>query len=268
MLLKCFTLLLALLLLSGCEWSNGSLSGICKNHPELCEDIQTAGWCRNERADLIRLRYKGLTEPKNEDNHYRTLLAWETFRDCINVASQITHIKAADKVSIRTEAYLASLEGIKKLEQQVSKSSYPPLVYYRWSHFGNERDLKKLLRLDRQGKMRTTEQQLMIASYYAKYDKAKELAAHHKALEYLTADQEVPYSSFASLATNYYQNKEYDQAYVWSVLASNHQIDSVNLAQLQHMMKASDEEIAQLEEQADDIMDQINQRRFATQKTK
>ena len=262
MLLRCSLFVSALTLVAGCDWSAPSIGEICSDNPQLCNDIQTEGWCRHERAQLIRRRDLDLRQPDNEDNQYRMLLDWKSFRDCVDLAAQVQHVKATEKGTLRNQAYLASLKNITELEQRIRKSKYPPLVYYRWSQSGSERDLRLLLKLDRSGKMQTTEMQQMIATYYAKYDKPREIEAHLKALEYLGPEEEIPLSIFASLATDYYQRKEYELAYIWSMLASEHQMEAVAIDELRGVLGSDPERLEQLESIAEQVIDSIDNRDF------
>ena len=262
MLLRCSLFVSALSLVAACDWSAPKIGEICSDNPQICDDIQTEGWCRYERAQLIRRRDLDLRQPSNEDNQYRMLLDWQSFRDCVNLAAQVQHVKSKDKSTVRNEAYLASLKNIAELQQRIRKSTYPPLVYYRWSQSGSERDLRLLLKLDRDGKMQTTEMQQMIATYYAKYDKPREIEAHLKALEYLGPEEEIPLSIFASLATDYYQRKENELAYIWSLLAHEHQMEAVALDELRAKLGADPDRLGQLDDIADEVIDSIHNRDF------
>jgi len=211
----------ATLLLSGCGDSPVTMYQMCEEQPNICSDIASEGWCKHKRAELIGRRYQSIITPKDQDNQYRTLVAWRDFNQCINVASKIMRTTVSDRTSTKTLAYLTSLKEIDKLEQATRNSKYPQLLYYHWVQDGSRQKINQLVKLDRANKLATTELQLMMASYYSKVDTTKEIKAQYKALKLLTPASApmIDNQLYASLATNFLRQKKYRQAYIWTKIS-------------------------------------------------
>jgi len=209
------------ILLSGCGDSRITLYDMCEQQPNICNDIASQGWCKQQRADLISHRFQSIVAPDDQDNHYRTLLAWGEFHQCIGVASKIMRTTITDRSSVKTLAYLTSIKEIEKLEQATRASQYPQLLYYHWAQDGSRTKIRKLIKLDRANKLETTELQLMMASYYAKVDTNKEIKAQYNALKLVTPASAslIDNQLYASLATNFMRQKKYPLAYIWTQIA-------------------------------------------------
>ena len=223
---------------------------VCNDYHEICHDIDTEGWCKHQRSDLIIRRYQQLQTPRDLDNTYRTLMSWRKFNDCIAVASKITRRTVEDRTSVRTKAYLTSIKEIEKLEQQTLASTYPQLMYYHWAEDGKQYRIDALIKLDQQGKMASTELQLMMASYYAKVDKTKEMTAQYNALSLLDLASEYQLNNqiYASLATNYYQKNKYHLAFIWARVAEKSGLKTAAVSTLKRKLKAEKYDLKHLED--------------------
>lgn len=253
-----------ILFISGCTDQKVSIYTICNEQSEICDDIDSEGWCKYDRAELITRRYKAIQAPTDQDNQYRTLLAWLNFNKCIKVASNITRKTVEARSQAKTNAYLVSIREIERLEQQTLKSELPQLLYYHWVRVGDPDRINALLRLDQQNKLATTELQLMMASYYAKVDRVKETKAHYRALNYLGNDhvQKIDNQIYASLATNFFSTKDYSLAYIWTKVAQRSGLKLNNLPSLQRELVVGSSDTKRLDAIADKTFQSITAREF------
>lgn len=254
------------LLISGCNDKRVSLSQICSEQAQICDDIESEGWCKQKRADLIVRRYNAIESPDDQDNQYRTLMAWHDFNQCIELAASITRKNVLDRTSQKASAYLVSLEGIARLEQQTRASTLPQLLYYHWVIDGDPSRVRLLIRLDRRNKLATTELQLMMASYYAKVDKKKEMTAQYNALRYLDSNDmsAVDNQLFASLATSFLQQNNYRLAYIWTKIAEQSGLKTNNSNSLQRQLSARSVDLNRLQTIAKRTFDSIKSHDFIT----
>ncbi|MDP2560305.1 DUF2989 domain-containing protein [Psychrobium sp. 1_MG-2023] len=214
--------LCAVLILSGCDFGGETIYAICEDKPQICNDIKTEGWCKNERALVIRNRAKEVEGSVSDRHLYQSLKDWKSFSQCIEIAANIKRRQIKDRTAVKPATFLKTLEEIEKIERQTSDSNLPQFLYYHWAETGDKSKIKRLISLDRRNKLRTTELQLMIASYYTKHDKKKAIKAQYKALKYLTEDdlETLDPSLFASLATHFYQTEKYELAYIWTQISA------------------------------------------------
>ena len=80
----------------------------------MCAGLNKDGWCRSEKANLIRHQYEHLKDTK-ERHKYDLLLKWEDYLLCVEKAAQIQHIKYRDKEITRAEGVLTAKAAIRRL---------------------------------------------------------------------------------------------------------------------------------------------------------
>ncbi len=245
--------------LTGCFSDEKSIYGICEDHSAICTDIETKGWCKEERSSLIRNRYLQLTKPEDELNLYHSLVNWRKFSKCIETASNIKRRKLEDRDPTKAASFVNSVKEIEKLEQLTQASTLPQLLYYHWAQSGDEVKIDRLLTLDKQDKLQTTELQMMIASYYRKIDRKKAATAHYKALAYLTKDDldTLDHSVFASLSTYYYQAKKLKLSYIWAQVAVKYGLKANLYSSLTGELQRKGVSLDELDKKADQLFDSI-----------
>lgn len=207
--------------LTGCFSDEASLYSICEDNPQICSDIEAKGWCKEERSTLIRNRHRQITHPKDELNQYNSLMNWKTFSQCIETASNIKRRNIEDRDPTKAASFVNSVKAIDELEQQTVNSDLPQLLYYHWSQNGDASKIDKLIELDAQSQLQTTQLQLMMASYYGKVNKRKAAQAQYEALSLLTQNdiEALDHSVFASLSTYYFQENKLKLSYIWARVA-------------------------------------------------
>jgi hypothetical protein len=253
-------------LLSGCDSGPITLNQMCAEQAQICTDIDSEGWCKHQRVELISRRYQSIKSPDDQDNQYRTLIAWKEFNQCIKIAANITRKTITDRTSTKAKAYITSIYEIEKLEQATLNSKYPQLLYYHWSQDGNRNKMSQLLKLDRKHQLDTTELQLMMASYYAKVDTKKEIKAQYKALKFLSPQlqHDIDNQLFASLATNFYRQKKYQQAYIWTKISEYSGLNAASSSSLIRRLTEKKTNFDKLETIAQNTYTSITSYQFIT----
>ncbi|MGB1296738.1 MAG: DUF2989 domain-containing protein [Psychrobium sp.] len=250
--------------LTGCFSDEKSIYGICDDHPEICMDIETKGWCKQERSSLIRNRYQQIIAPDDEENLYNSLINWKKFSECIETASNIKRKNLKDRDPTKATSFVNSVAEIEKLEKLTKNSQLPQLLYYHWAQDGDDKKIDRLLKLDKKGELQTTELQMMMASYYDKRDRKKAAKAHYKALSYLTQQdlETLDHGIFASLSTYFYQASKPKLSYVWAQVAIKFGLRANLYSSLTAEVKKQGGSIDELDEKAQKVYDSIQSLNF------
>lgn len=254
--------------MSGCFSDEASLYTICEDNPQICNDIDAKGWCKNERSTLIRNRHRQITHPKDELNQYNSLTNWKKFSLCIESASNIKRRNVEDRDPTKATSFVNSVLEIEKLEQQTANSKLPQLLYYHWAQNGDSSKINQLIKLDANGKLLTTQLQLMMASYYGKANKRKAAMAQYKALSLLTeADLEsLDHGVFASLSTYYFQENNLKLSYIWARIAVHFGLKENLYSSLTDKLERQGVDFKQLNETADNTYESIVALNFSAPK--
>ena len=239
-------LVIAVLLLAGCDaFSQKSIATICEEEQSLCSDLNPDSWCRAEKSVIIRSRYEDLQKPQ-DINKYRLLLGFEDYKKCISKASQIEHIKFKEKQTGRVKGLLTAERELKRLARATRDSKEPHLLYYQWSRHNNEEALETFMKYKDEGKLETSELQVALASYYSKFDLPTTIKTLHHALELHEEDADIDENIFSSLATIYMKLEQFDEAYIWGVIALEHDVEDLDLIQIEALLLQQNSNIKQL----------------------
>ncbi|WP_228730239.1 DUF2989 domain-containing protein [Shewanella sedimentimangrovi] len=159
-----------ILTLIGCDNGRNS-EKICKNNPELCEDLHKDSWCRYEKGDLIRNRYilKNTATPSGEQL-YDQLKYLETYSKCVELAAGVQHIKHTDRTNDRLRAFGVATQNLQELQEHTKHNKDPHLAYYHWSRFNDAEALGYLLDADRKGEIKDPKLKAQLALYFIDTD--------------------------------------------------------------------------------------------------
>lgn len=251
--------------LGGCFYFEKSIYTICDETPDICTDIKTKGWCKEERTQLIRTREKQILAPDDQENLYRNLINWKSFSACIEVASQIKRRSLTDRNSTKAATFVHSIMEIQKLENQTKNSNYPHLLYYHWTQYGDDEKIEKLKVLDKNGKLNTSELQFKMASYYSKRDRSKFIKAQYSALSLLTKTdlESLDHDVFASIATYYFQMDNLKKSYIWSQVAVKFGLKANAYSSLTGKLNRQGIDLSVLDLKAKAIYKSINELNFS-----
>lgn len=248
--------LMATIGLGGCSEPPLTLRDICQEKPELCSDLMKDGHCKDERMNVIFNRYYEAKLPSDK-NRYALLMDLEVYSHCMNLASQIEHIKLKEKTTQRVDGYIGSVDEIKRLSDLTITSDYPPLLYYHWSRNGSNRHLKKFLSLEGTKAINTPELTYGLASYYIKRDLDKTIDLLYKALEMHEEGDRVNPEIYSSLSSIYFKKEKYANAYLWASISKLAGEENVNLEELKFHIANQGKTTNALDSLADDIYDDI-----------
>lgn len=252
------------LTLTGCFSDEKSLYSICGDTPQLCDDIKTQGWCKDERTNLIRNRYRQLTEPDDHKNLYNTLITWKKFNFCIEKASNIQRKKVTDREPTKAATFVTSVLEIEKLEKLTKSSNYPDLLYYHWVEYGDDNKMDKLVSLDKRGRLNTSDLQFKMSTYYGKVDRNKAINSLLNGLSLLTESKldSLDHSVFASITTYYYQMRKLELSYIWAQVAIKFGLKANLYSSLTVELKRKDIDLDELNIKADKIYQSIQDLNF------
>lgn len=222
--------------LSGCDaLSSTSVAEICEKHPQMCRDLNPDSWCRTEKSHIIRSRYDNLQAP-SDNTRYQLLLDFEAFKDCINRASQIEHVKLREKTSGRVAGLITAESELQRLARDTRDSDDPRLLYYHWSRLGSQSHLQKFLDYQESARLETPELQLALATYYLKKDSelTKRILLH--ALELTEKGSRINPEILKGLTNIFVREEKYQEAYVWGYVASEFEVNNINLSELEALL--------------------------------
>ncbi|ABV87425.1 DUF2989 domain-containing protein [Shewanella pealeana] len=165
--------------LFGCEQPTNT-QAICNKNPELCADLHDDSWCRFERGDLIRNRFKlkSIQMPSGEQI-YQQLLYLEDYNKCVELAAGVQHILHPERTNERARAFGLSSQTLAQLQETTRGSLDPHLAYYHWSRFNDNEAEAVLFAAEKANKINDIDLQAQLASYYLRIDplKSKQLYA-------------------------------------------------------------------------------------------
>ncbi|WP_169726050.1 DUF2989 domain-containing protein [Aestuariibacter salexigens] len=250
------------MLLTGCGGLfEKSVNEICAENPQMCDDLNPDGWCRAEKAKIIKHRFEH-QETLTPRNTYDQLINFEHYKKCIEKASQIEHIKLREKEAGRIKGLLTAERELKRLSRNTCNSDSPYLLYYCASRFGNEDAMQKFLSFEQQGRLNSAELQIALASHQVKFDFHQALKTLHYALSLYTDDDDINTDVFSSFIGIYLKLGEVDKAYVWTKVAEAFEVDGLDAVQMEVMARQAGSNTDRLEDYADRIIDMLEDRQF------
>jgi hypothetical protein len=238
-----------------------SIANICEESPTFCNDLNADSWCRAEKSVIIRLRYQDSVEPRDK-NKYDLLLGFEDYKKCIDKASKIEHIKFKEKQTGRVEGLLTAERELKRLSRLTKDSVEPHLLYYHWSRNNNEDAIKTFMQYRDTGELETPELQVALASYYTKFDLPKTIKTLHHALELHEEGDEINTTIFSSLTTIHMKLEEFDKAYIWGLVAIEHEVSDLDVVQVETVLLQRGIDTKSLQKTAEAYSKAIDKGRF------
>lgn len=219
-------------LLSGCgDLFAPSIKSICEDHPQFCADLNTDGWCRAERSEIIRHRFNYKDDNSDRPKH-QLLINYENYESCISKASQIEYIKYRDKEFARKEATVSINKALKQLQWQTKNSPDPYISHYQWSRFGYEEAKARFVAAAKQGVFTEPRYYTDLASILIADNPLAARDALFMALsQYANVEQEVDGHITSMLMTLSMETENYRMAYVWTKV-TNHFAEAIDNSQL------------------------------------
>ncbi|MBO2649803.1 DUF2989 domain-containing protein [Shewanella algae] len=241
---------------SGCD-NGGNPVTICKNNPELCDDLHKDSWCRREKASLIIQRYQVKTTPEpSGEQVYRLLVNLENYNRCVGLAAGVQHILNPERTNDRARAYGLSAQSLSELQASTKGSNDIYIAFYHWAHLGDDAALKVLLEAEKQQQIDSPEILAGLAGYYLKFDAIKAKQLYLKVLAKSTKENFDP-DWLLGLASASRQLQDMEQAYLLSrtnLLLTDNPVDEV---QLKAMIGNNSQLSTHLDQQASSLADAL-----------
>ncbi|WP_413112041.1 DUF2989 domain-containing protein [Thaumasiovibrio sp. DFM-14] len=248
-------------LLTGCEQQFRTTDALCDAHPELCVSLNNGdGQCRNQRTDLIWQRFES-KQHKNELNLYTELQFTHDYLRCIERVSGIEHIEQKERKTNRVDSLLATQEIARELQQTLSTSTNPEVIYYLW-RLGDEKAKYRFLELEGSTELNTPYLQFALASFYTSEDKDKTLELLHYGLSLVESSDNLEPRLISTIATIYHQSGHHAEAYTWSKVATHFNLPVSDDARLRRLYPLTASEYRYYNELASVIAKDINRGRY------
>jgi hypothetical protein len=165
-----FCFWIAIFGLFGCE-NDRNTDVICKNNPELCEDLHRDSWCLYEKASLIRHRYAlKQTEVHTGKQLYQQLIMLENYSKCIELAAGVQHIIHTERTLDRKRAFAVSTQNLAQLQEFTKDNQDIYLAFYRWMRFGEQAAFTTVNNAFKRGEVEEVEILQQLAVHYLKID--------------------------------------------------------------------------------------------------
>ncbi|WP_372872725.1 DUF2989 domain-containing protein [Shewanella sp.] len=249
-------------MLIGCD-NDRNTDAICKNNPELCEDLHRDSWCRYEKGDLIRQRFvlKSSSSPTGKEI-YDQLRFLEVYSKCIELAAGVQHKINVSRTNDRIRAFGISVQNLEELQQSTRGAKEPHLAYYHWSRFNDVSALNVLLKAEADGKIDDPELLSKLAIYFLKVDANKSRTLYLDVLARMDAEHTDP-DWLLGLATASRTLDDLESSYLYSranVLLTGQGVDEAKML----LLVNGDKHISEwLDEQADALASAIKSGSFS-----
>lgn len=254
------TLLAALAVTAGCK-KLPPAEAICEDHPELCRGLNQGSWCKAERSSVVINEYSR-KEENTDPNIYQALLAWEEYRDCIELAAHVEMKRLKIRQSQRVEGYIRAEEAIEDYLKSTTRTNHPGLLWYHWSRDGNKKAYRKFVRLEQSGQLNTPELVLNIAAHYAEEEKEIAVSYLLKAISMYEDEADIDLRIYRQLTTLLFQLEDYRHSYIWALITKEKEPEVVDMSRLDEEGKLTIHDKHQAERFAGQILAQLSEPGF------
>lgn len=259
-------IIFSLLNFTGCS-DKVNLNKICEEHKEVCDELTQDSWCKSDRVKVIASRVDVIKKDLDVDK-YKVLLAYEGYIKCMELASQIQHIKYKEKMTRRKDNLIQAKNMLSTFVKETLSSKHPHLLFYHWTRNSDEEALDRFLQLEGTPALENATDQFNLATYYIKRDYKKTFGFLYRSLELHVPGEEISGEVFQTLATMHYKKKQYKQAYIWlrTYQLTQDKPDKEVETSLQQYIKAFDLDEDFLDKVADTTLDKIEDGEFKSPK--
>ncbi|GLS91637.1 hypothetical protein GCM10007916_27060 [Psychromonas marina] len=207
------------LIISACDsFKNDSLKNICSHYPELCSDLYIIGDCRFKRTTVIRARYYDHIEP-NEIHTRQLLSELDEYQACLEMTLHLQFTRNKQRKDQRLHNYLTAQDLMKANLQANKQNQDPMLAYYLWTHHQDLYARRIFLSAATQKDITDPKLLFKLATVNSKNAPQQALNIFYKGLSVSDSLQEIPLSSFVHMMTLFYQHKQFNEAYIWALIA-------------------------------------------------
>ncbi|MGS0680609.1 DUF2989 domain-containing protein [Shewanella sp. 125m-7] len=253
--------------LFGCD-SPKNTEAICNKNPELCADLHKDSWCRFEKGDLIRNRFKLKNTPEPSGLLiYEQLLNLERYNKCIELAAGVQHILHPERTNDRARAFGLSSQTLSELEETTKGSQDPHLAYYHWSRFNDPQAEVVLFNAEKNGAITDIQLKAELASYYLRFNPQKSKQLYAEVLDGSTKEN-FKTDWLLALATIYRQENQFEIDYWLS--KTNIEMTHANFTedQMLALIKGNKDLQQKLDSDASELAEQLQAGKYQKSKLK
>ncbi|WP_235375427.1 DUF2989 domain-containing protein [Shewanella sp. cp20] len=255
--------LLAIFGLFGCD-NAANTATICKNNPELCDDLHRDSWCRYERADLIRKRFALKNTPSPSGKQiYQHLINLENYNKCIELAAGVQHIMHPERTNDRVRAFGISAQNLQQLRDTTKDNPDLYLSYYHWIRLNDQAALSRVIKAQQAGLIEDIEILASLASYYQKSNLNKAKALYLQLLDQSDPDNFNP-DWLLGLASIYHQQNDLEKTYLFSKANVLMTRNTASDAKMNALIKGNQQLAQFLDEQADTLVEHLKNGDYAS----
>jgi hypothetical protein len=208
-----------LLTVTSCGFSDKeTLTEICKKNAELCNDLHKANFCHYKRAHLIRARYNDKVQP-NKEHTLNLLDELSDYESCLELTLLMEFTKRREQKHKLAENYFTTQRLMKEKLNDIKNTQNPHIAYYLWTHYQDIGAKKVFLNAANKEETKDVKLLLKLANSYAKEYPQQSLNLFYKALKESHSLKEIPDRTFTFIMTIFYQQKNFEQAYIWALVA-------------------------------------------------
>jgi len=263
------SLVLSTMLLTACDpLKNDDITSICKDSPELCSDLHKISDCRFKRTTVIRARYYDKIEP-SETNQRKLLTELDEYESCLELTLFMQFTRNKQRKKHRLENYLQSQTLMQEQLLESKGTQDPLLAYYLWTHHQDMQAREVFLASATAKNVNNPLLLFKLATVYATDNPQQALNLFYKALRKSQSLEKTSPSTFVMIMTLFYQNKQFEDAYVWALIAEKEDEQDefpINLELILKKGLSSGEQLItnvdKLEDKADHYYEQLDNGEF------
>ncbi len=251
---KCLLLTSAAFALGGCFEAHVSTDKLCEKRPDLqCEKLNiNDGQCRVERTNLIWHRKESLKDASAE-NKIAEYNLMSKYRQCMELATQITPIGQEELKRTRLNALVYSIKELDSLIKQIRNYNDAESLYFLWSQTGDNAARDKFIQMEGSPALETAHLQYALATYYTNRDPIKTIHLLNHSLELTKKGDKINTDALQSLASLNQKQKRRERAYVWTMVAKNFQVTVAAHGQLKMLFPFTEIRFKELDDVAKTI---------------
>lgn len=246
------------IMLSACE-RNTTIRAICDNQPHFCEDLNQDGWCRSEKAKVIRARL-AFSETPEDEQRYHLLSSFHSYKECIEKVAFIEYKKKKERTTTRVQALLTATNEIERISKETQDSNNPYLLLYHWTYNSDQEAGKQLLSQEGSKELDNPTILQALAYHYSKLDIKYSIKLLKRAVA--LSKTSYPDNIFDSIATMHLQSKDFESAYIWSLIAKAMGNKNVDETMIERYQQFTEAQVDKLKERAEQILDDIEDFNF------
>ncbi|MCP4326703.1 MAG: DUF2989 domain-containing protein [Psychromonas sp.] len=259
----------AFILLTACDsFNSDNVNTICKNSPELCNDLHKIGDCRFKRSTVIRARHYDKIDP-TESNKRKLLMELDDYESCLELTLFMEYTRNKNRNKVRMENFLTTQKLIKEHLLESKGTQDPMLAFYLWTRHQDMQAREVFLTAATKKGIDDPRLLFKLATIYAKDNPQEALDQFFYALQLSKSLDKISVSNFAMIMTIFYQHKQFEHAYVWALIAEKEDTEDeypINLDLILRKGLSKGKNIIANEEQlsarAQDYYNQLNQGTF------